>query len=1143
MGGAPCKNVRKTIELIRPSCMESGKLTSPRAFARVRPVFQTILVSKSIFILLIFACFRAWAAEVGDGIWAVRMSGHPFFDRDGLSVRTDLKGNIYGMGHYAGELTVEELLLPAVNNARYLAKYSDDGELLWAQMLQGVAQDGLAVDTNSNVYVAGSMTNSGFVAAFDPAGNSLWRNVLNVAQCSALALHRTDLAIAGPITNTVQFGSINVAGSPNGTYLASLNPQGAFRWARQAGTNLMLDDLSADPAGNLYIAGSFTGTARIGTMNFTSIGSEDVLVARFLENSNFSWARQFQSDYGGPVDVAADAAGNVYFSRPTSSRSLRIAKLNSSGTLLWERQATSTDFPLRLLADLALDNSGNPYLAGHFQTGVTFDGPLTLTSPGANPFIAKYNTAGQLLGVLSGEASLESLWIDPFGAAIVTGNSLSSLGTLTITNGGNGTRIFIAKAAFTGTSAPPVIVRNPQSVGVVGGHILNLSVGVASALPVTYQWQMSNTNLPGFNNSALSRSNMNAALAGNYRVIVSNSVGVLTSTVANVSLAFVPTIQVQPITQVLTLGSNILFRVVANGTQPLSYQWTQNGVPLPGATASVLGLADLQPGHAGAYRCIVNNPWGSVTSLQARLDQVPHLQFQSPTFVVSEGSAFATVQVTRAHRATGAVSVFFETSAGNAFPNSDYTHRLGLLNWADGDVAAKTIQVPIINDTEIEENENLVVTLLNPSGDSVVGSPPVASVVILDSDSAARFRFESSGVSVNESDGEAEVRVLRSGGGGLSYSLQFNTVDNTAVAGIDYLPRNGVLTFGATDLVKSIFVPLVDDALLEGSKTFSVRLHSPAGGATLTGSNTTVTITDSAPSFVDQFGHDLKIADFKNVRPGGGADWVEGTLVITNPSSQVSATGFINVATSRETNNFNFAAITPRGSLDVDIVAFGSFSNQTNYVIATLYENAASGAALQDTRAIYGFFFTAGGGPPNGGVPVGCCLTTGQPVPDMPYVTNLIILGPGLVNENSQTQYTARAMLSNGANNNAPSVKWGTTAYTISAAGLVTTTHVSSNTSFYILVTNVFNGVTQVASKVITNQDRRVRLSGPARIPPNRHRITLSGPANRVYNVQESTSTTIWTDVARVTNLTGTLLWTNTPSATATQRFYRAREH
>jgi Calx-beta domain/Immunoglobulin domain len=1123
--------------------MESRKLTGPHLFARVRPVFQTILVGKSIFILVTFVCLRAWAAETGDGIWAVKMSGHPFFNRDGLSVRTDPKGNIYGMGRYSGELNVEEFLLPAVSNARYLAKYSDAGELLWAQMLQGTSQDGLAVDTNSNVYAAGQLTNSAFVAAFDPAGNSLWRIVLNVAQCNALSLHRANLAIAGPITNTTQFGTINVAGSPNGTYLASLNPPGTFRWARQAGTNLMLGDLSADPAGNLYIAGSFTGTARIGTTSLTSAGTE-VFVAKFLENSTFSWARQFQSYDSGPVDVAADAAGNVYFSRLTGFRSLAIAKLNSSGTLLWERQATSADYHPFMLSDLAVDNYGNPYLAGHFQSAITFDGPVTLTSPGGNLFLAKYSTAGQLLGVLSGKVEVRGAHIDPFGALVVTGNfsGNDSLGTLPVTNA-VGTGIFIAKAAFTGASAPPVIVSNPQSVGVVVGQSLNLSVGLISTLPVTYQWQLNNTNLPGFTNATFSRPNMSAALAGNYRVIVSNSAGALTSALANVSLAFVPTIQVHPITQVLTLGSNVLFNVSATGSQPLSYQWTRNGVPLPGATASVFILTNLQPGHAGAYRCIVSNPWGSATSLQARLDQVPHLQFQSPTFVVSEGSIFANIFITRAHRASDAVSILVATSPGSAFPDNDYHHFLAGPFWASGDGAAKIIQVPIINDNEIEENENFVVTLSNPSDDAVIGSPAVASVVILDNDSAARFRFESSAVSVNESVGEVEVRVLRSGGGGLSYTLQFDTVDNTAVAGIDYLPHNGALTFGPTDLVKTIFVPLIDDWPLESSETFSVRLHSPTGGATLTGSNTTVTITDSVLSFMDQFGHDLKIADFKNIS-GGFADWVRGTLVITNPSYQVSAPGFINIATSRETTNFTFAAIAPRSSIDVEIIAFGSRApDQTNDVIATLYEDAASGPALQDTRAIYGFFYTAGGGPPNGGVPVGCCLTTGQPVPDMPYVTNLTILGPTLVNENSQAQYTVRAMLSHGVVNNAPSVKWGVTAYSISAAGLLVTTHVSSNTGFYILVTNVFNGVTQVASRVITNQDRRVRLLGPARLPQNRHRITLSGPANRVYNVQESTSTTTWTDIARVTNLTGTLLWTHTPSATATQRFYRAREH
>jgi len=291
--------------------MDSRKLTNRRIFDKVRPVLQRILVGKSALILLIFACLRAWGAEVGDGVWADTMSGHAFFPREGLSTRTDPRGNIYTIGSYSGELTIGGLLLPAVPVAHYLAKYSDDGELFWAQMVQGLSDDGLAVDGAGNSYVAGQMTNSGFVAAFDSSGNALWRNLLEVAQCAALSLHGTNLAITGPMTRTTQFGTISVVGATNGSYLASLNPQGVFRWARQAGTNFMLSDLSADPTGNLYLAGFFAAAARIGTTSFTSIGNEDVFVAKFLENGNFAWARRFQSDRGVPVDVTADAAVNV----------------------------------------------------------------------------------------------------------------------------------------------------------------------------------------------------------------------------------------------------------------------------------------------------------------------------------------------------------------------------------------------------------------------------------------------------------------------------------------------------------------------------------------------------------------------------------------------------------------------------------------------------------------------------------------------------------------------------------------------------------------------------------------------------------------------------------------------------------------
>jgi hypothetical protein len=59
--------------------------------------------------------------------------------------------------------------------------------------------------------------------------------------------------------------------------------------------------------------------------------------------------------------------------------------------------------------------------------------------------------------------------------------------------------------------------------------------------------------------------------------------------------------------------------VAALGTQPLGYQWSFNGSPLPGATNASLTFTNVQPTNAGTYQVVVTNSAGTVVSLPATL--------------------------------------------------------------------------------------------------------------------------------------------------------------------------------------------------------------------------------------------------------------------------------------------------------------------------------------------------------------------------------------------------------------------------------------------------------------------------------------------------------------------------------------------
>src|SRR5204862_2298913 len=81
-----------------------------------------------------------------------------------------------------------------------------------------------------------------------------------------------------------------------------------------------------------------------------------------------------------------------------------------------------------------------------------------------------------------------------------------------------------------------------------------------------------------------------------------------------------PFVLTQPADQTVTAGSNATFTVSAAGTLPLSYQWSQNGSPLSGATNSSLTLTNVQLSQSGNYYfVVVTNISGSITSSNATL--------------------------------------------------------------------------------------------------------------------------------------------------------------------------------------------------------------------------------------------------------------------------------------------------------------------------------------------------------------------------------------------------------------------------------------------------------------------------------------------------------------------------------------------
>ncbi len=114
------------------------------------------------------------------------------------------------------------------------------------------------------------------------------------------------------------------------------------------------------------------------------------------------------------------------------------------------------------------------------------------------------------------------------------------------------------------------------------------------------------------------------------------------------------------------------------------------------------------------------------------------LQFSAGNYSCGESGGTATVTVSRIGGTAGAVGVSYSSAAGGtAAAGSEYTPVVGTLVWAPGDSAPKTFQVPIINDSLIETNETVNLSLFSPTGGAALGSLSSVTLTITDDDMPA----------------------------------------------------------------------------------------------------------------------------------------------------------------------------------------------------------------------------------------------------------------------------------------------------------------------------------------------------------------------------------------------------------------------
>jgi hypothetical protein len=128
-------------------------------------------------------------------------------------------------------------------------------------------------------------------------------------------------------------------------------------------------------------------------------------------------------------------------------------------------------------------------------------------------------------------------------------------------------------------------------------------------------------------------------------------------------------------------------------------------------------------------------------------------------------------------------------------------------------------------------------------GSATSGSSAAAAPVEADP-----LSFSASNYSIAQDASLVYLTIIRVGSAASAVSINYSTVDGTALAGTDYSAASGMLQWEENDSSpRTVFVPLISGAPYAGTKSFTVALTNPSAAAQIAAPDRAlVTITGSA---------------------------------------------------------------------------------------------------------------------------------------------------------------------------------------------------------------------------------------------------------------------------------------------------------
>ena len=237
----------------------------------------------------------------------------------------------------------------------YVAKYTNDGQLLWAKSPNGNGEaQGVGTDKQGNVFIGGyfnptisfdditlnsfsEKSGDAFVTKYSPKGKAIWARNFGgdegeIASCETDPFGNAYLAgLFFSKTITTQNTTLTNNGFIN-AFIVKYDQVGKLLWAKSAGGNngeapaTATREFYVDDSSNAYCTGSnWSEFTFAGSTIKTVAGSEDIFLLKYDKDGNEIWG----VDYGGSGrnagrGITTDKSGYIYLTGSFDEKKLRI---------------------------------------------------------------------------------------------------------------------------------------------------------------------------------------------------------------------------------------------------------------------------------------------------------------------------------------------------------------------------------------------------------------------------------------------------------------------------------------------------------------------------------------------------------------------------------------------------------------------------------------------------------------------------------------------------------------------------------------------------------------------------------------------------------------------------------------------------